>query len=71
MVAFDELHKAGHSVEQIAERFGVRPVTVKRRLRLANVHPELLQAYRDEKLTLEALVAFTLSPDPDEQLGTW
>ena len=69
VVAFDELHKAGRTVEQIAERFGVTPVTVEKRLRLANVHPELLQAYRDEKLTLEALMAFTLSPDPDEQLA--
>ena len=69
VVAFEQLHKAGRSVEQIAERFGVTPVTVEKRLRLANVHPELLQAYRDEKLTLEALMAFTVSPDPDEQLA--
>ena len=66
--AFRELHEAGHTVEEIAERFGVTPVTVEKRLRLATVHPDLLQAYRDEELTLEALMAFTVSPDPEAQL---
>ncbi len=66
--AFRELHEAGHTVEAIAARFGVTPVTVEKRLRLAGVHPELLQAYRDEKLTLEALMAFTVSADPEAQL---
>ena len=71
VVAFEQLHAAGQTVEQIAERFGVAPVTVEKRLRLATVHPELLQAYRDEQLTLEALMAFTVSPDPDEQLACY
>ena len=66
--AFRELHEGGHSVEEIAARFGVTPVTVEKRLRLATVHPDLLQAYRDEELTLEALTAFTVSADPEAQL---
>ncbi len=66
--AFRGLHEAGHTVEEIAERFGVTPVTVEKRLRLATVHPDLLQAYRDEELNLEALMAFTVSPDPEAQL---
>ena len=66
--AFRQLHTAGHTVEAIAERFGVAPVTVEKRLRLATVHPDLLQAYRDEELTLEALTAFTVSADPEAQL---
>ena len=67
--AFRELHEAGHSVEEIAERFGVTPVTVEKQLRLATVHPELLQAYRDEELNLEALMAFTVTADTEQQLA--
>ena len=66
--AFEKLHAAGHRVEDIADRFGLAPVTVERRLKLGTVHPEILQAYRDEELNMEAVMAFTLCPDPEQQL---
>ena len=67
VVAFEKLHAAGHTVEEIAARFGVSAGTVEKRLKLGTVHPEILQAYRDEELNMEAVMAFTLCPDPEEQ----
>lgn len=69
--AFAALVEQGHGIEDIAARFGVSPAVVRRRLKLANVAPELLQAYRDDELPLEALMAFTVSDDKDLQLQVW
>jgi ParB family transcriptional regulator, chromosome partitioning protein len=40
--AFRKLIDAGQSVEDVAARFGVTPLVVQRRLKLANVCPEFL-----------------------------
>ena len=67
----------GMSVEDIAARFGISARTVKQRLRLGAVSPRLMQAYRDEALTLEQLTAFALTCDHERQeavydrLPTW
>ncbi len=53
----------GLGVEEIAARFGVSAHTVKQRLRLGAVSPRLMQAYRDEALTLEQLTAFCVTED--------
>ena len=71
VTAFCELHAAGHTVEHIAARFGVAAVTVEKRLRLGSVHPDLLAAYREEKLNMDCLMAFTVSSDPKQQLKLW
>ena len=67
VVAFQKLHTAGRTVEEIAARFGLSAVTVEKRLKPGTVHPDLLQAYRDEELDMEAVMAFTLCPDPQRQ----
>ena len=41
-VAFRDLVNEGKSIEEIAVAFGVTPLVVQRRLRLANVHPDFL-----------------------------
>lgn len=69
--AFAALVAQGKSVEDIAARFGVTPQVVKRRLRLAAVAPELVQAYRDGNIKLNALMAFTVSEDHDRQRQVW
>ena len=53
----------GMSAEDIAARFGVTAKTVKQRLSLGAVSPKLMQAYRDDKLTLGQLMAFCVSED--------
>lgn len=69
--AFQRLVEEGNSVEDIAARFGTSPLTVRRRLKLADVHPELRQLYRDGGISLEQLMALALSDDADEQLALW
>jgi ParB family chromosome partitioning protein len=66
--AFKALVDAGATVIEIATRFGVGEKLVEKRLKLARVAPQLLKAYRDEKLTLEALMAFTISDDHKRQI---
>jgi len=70
---FGRLHKKGKglSIEQIAERFGHTPRLVEQRVRVADVHPEIIKAYRDGEVDLEVLTAFTLTQDPDHQLKVY
>ncbi len=65
--AFAGLHEGGTGIEDIAARFGVSAHTVRQRLRLAVVSPALIQAYRDEVLTLDHLTAFAVTEDQAAQ----
>ena len=71
--AFAKFHRKGKglTVEQIAERFGISPITVERRLRLASVHPQLMKLYRDDKINLDCLMAFAVTDDQEKQLETY
>ncbi len=70
--AFDRLHREqGMAAEDIAARFGVSPTVVRQRLKLGSVSPLLMQAYRDEELTLDALTAFTITDDHSRQEKVW
>lgn len=66
-VAFAALVKEGRPIEDIAADFGVSPLTVQRRLKLANVSPRLFADYRAGGVTLEQLMALTLTDDPAAQ----
>lgn len=61
--AFAALVKEGRPVEDIAADFGVSPLVVQRRLKLANVSPRLLTDYRAGVATLEQLMALTITDD--------
>ena len=64
--AFATLVKEGRPVEDIAADFGVSPLVVQRRLKLANVSPRLLADYRSGNpgaVTLEQLMALTITDD--------
>lgn len=65
---FDLAERQGQGAETIAARFGVSAATVRQRLRLAAVAPELVARYRAEELTLDQLMAFTVSEDHARQL---
>jgi len=69
--AFQRLVQEGRSIEDVALRFGTSPLTVRRRLKLAGLHPNLIQLYREEGITLEQLMALAVSDDQDEQLRVW
>lgn len=66
--AFQELAgQKGWSAEQIADRFGVTAHLVRQRWRLAAVSPTLMAAYREGELSLDVLMAFTVSEDHERQ----
>ena len=65
--AFAALADKGEGEETIAAAFGVSTAVVKQRLRLANASPLLLQAYEDDDITLDQLMAFCLVDDHKRQ----
>ena len=71
VVSFARLVREGATVASIAARFGVSERIVEQRLRLGNVAPELLDAYRAGEMDLEALKGFSMTTDPDRQRKIW
>ena len=71
--AFRALIAEGQGVEDVAARFGVSPLTVQRRLKLAAVSPALLTLYREGQggITLDHLMALAVSDDPAAQEQAW
>lgn len=61
--AFAALVAEGRPIEDIAADFGVTPLVVQRRLRLANVSPRLLVDYRADAVTLDQLMALAITDD--------
>ncbi len=57
--------------EEIAARFFVTPAVVRQRLKLAAVSPKLLDLYADDAMTLEQLMAFTVTADHARQEAVW
>ena len=66
--AFSALAEQGEKPEAIAKRFGATRKHVEQRLRLGRVAPEIRQAYRDDKLRLDALMAYALTDDQAKQM---
>ncbi len=69
--AFKALTDAGHGPEDVAARFGVTPTVVRQRLKLAAVSPKLMAIYREGEMTLDHLMAFTVSDDHAAQEAAW
>jgi ParB family transcriptional regulator, chromosome partitioning protein len=65
--AFLALREKGQSEEEIAAAFFVSTAVVKQRLRLASVSPRLLDLYAEDAMTLDQLMAFTVSGDHERQ----
>lgn len=60
--AFQAMREKGRTEEEIAAAFFVSASVVKQRLKLAAVAPSLLDAYAEEEMTLDQLMAFTVRP---------
>jgi ParB family chromosome partitioning protein len=69
--AFQTMCEKGMSEEEIAAAFFVDVKVVKQRLRLASVSPALLETYAEDGMTLEQLMAFTVSEDHARQQQVW
>ncbi|PAL19891.1 ParB/RepB/Spo0J family partition protein [Sphingopyxis sp. GW247-27LB] len=69
--AFSALIEAGLSEEDIAARFFVSVSTVRQRLRLASVSPSLLEVYGEDGMSLEQLMAFSVTDNHARQEQVW
>lgn len=71
VVAFKALADTGSTTAAIAARFGATERLVEQRLRLGNVAPQLLHAYRADQMDLAVLQAFAITTDHEQQLAAW
>ena len=71
VAAFGRLADEGTPAATIARRFGISSRTVEQRLRLADVHPQILEAARNNQLDIEHLSAFAATRDQGRQLELW
>ncbi|GAB1719092.1 MAG: ParB-like nuclease [Nitrosospira sp.] len=71
VTAFRALVDNGLSPDEIAPRFGVSPLTVKRYLKLANVSPAIFQLYADDEMNFEQISALALTEDHALQERLW
>ncbi|MCQ0090368.1 chromosome partitioning protein ParB [Pelagivirga sediminicola] len=69
--AFAALRKKGRTEDQIAKQFGITNDLVRRRLKLASVAPDLMQLFRDGEMSLDCVMAFTLTDDHARQVEAW
>jgi ParB family chromosome partitioning protein len=69
--AFRALRQKGQSEEEIAAAFFVGVNLVKQRLRLAAVSEKLLDVYAEDGMSLEQLMAFTVTNDHARQEQIW
>ena len=69
--SFRTLIEKGLSEEEIAARFFVSVNVVKQRLRLTSVSDKLLDLYASDAITLEQLMAFTVTGDHARQEQVW
>jgi ParB family chromosome partitioning protein len=66
--AFAALIQQGESAGEVAQRFGVEESLVLKRMRLASVAPQLFEEFRNEGMTLDCLMAYTVTDDHRKQL---
>ena len=69
--AFKALADTGMPHADIAARFFVSEKIVGQRLRLAGINPALLEAYGAGQMTLECLMAFSVTEDHARQMQVW
>jgi ParB family chromosome partitioning protein len=69
--AFQTLREKGLTEEDIAARFFVSAAVVKQRLKLVAASHKLLDVYAEDGMTLEQLMAFTVTNDQARQEQVW
>lgn len=69
--AFGKLLAQGQSAEDVAAAFGVTPLVVKRRMRLAAVSPKLIAQFRKGEIGLDCLMVLASVEDHERQEQAW
>lgn len=69
---FSEMRDAsGYSADDIAVRFGFSVAHVTKLLRLGSLPPEILEAFGEDKISIKAAEALTITEDSELQIATW
>ncbi|QCL82913.1 ParB/RepB/Spo0J family partition protein (plasmid) [Agrobacterium tumefaciens] len=71
ILGYRQLAENGMTPDTIAARFGQSVATVRQRLKLANLSPKILDAMREDELTIEQAKALAISDDHAEQESVW
>lgn len=61
----------GWDVDAVAAHFMTTPAVVTQRLKLASVSPKLHEVYAEERMSLQQLMAFSVSDDHERQEQVW
>lgn len=69
--AMQRLVDQGDAIEAIAATFMTTPAVVRQRLKLASVSPALHEIYAEDGMTLDQLMAFSVSEDHVRQEQVW
>ncbi|HEY1090191.1 MAG TPA: ParB/RepB/Spo0J family partition protein [Burkholderiaceae bacterium] len=69
--AFADMVTAGAGIDDIALCFGLTPLTVKRRLKLATVSPKLFALFRAGRMAMDQLIALSLADTHEKQESVW
>lgn len=67
--AFGRLHDEGKSVDDIADRFGVPKRRVQQRMKLAALHPKIIDMLEAGEIQMDAAQSFTIQPDQERQFA--
>jgi ParB family transcriptional regulator, chromosome partitioning protein len=70
-LAYKRLEEKGYTPEGIAKAHGVKVLQVKRRMKLGEVHPDLLEQFREGKINLDQIMALASCDDQQRQLQAW
>lgn len=66
---FAALIRNGQTVEQVAANYGVSETVVKKRMKLGNLAPEILEALRRDEIDTHQAAAYTLADSKEAQLA--
>jgi ParB family chromosome partitioning protein len=69
--AMQTLVQKGKTIEDVAAAFGIEPIVVKRRLKLAKIAPTIFQLYKEGTANLEQLEALSITDDHAKQEMVW
>ncbi|MQB05745.1 ParB/RepB/Spo0J family partition protein [Agrobacterium tumefaciens] len=71
ILSYRQLAEDGMAAESIAARFGQSVITVRQRLKLANLSPKVLDVMREDGVTIEQARALAISDSHEEQERAW
>ncbi|MFA1791630.1 ParB/RepB/Spo0J family partition protein [Xanthomonas campestris] len=69
--AFATLVAGNWTIDRIADAFGVTPLVVERRLKLAKAAPELIERFRAGELSTDQMIALCATDDHAVQVEVW